>query len=63
MDEPLLDPVREPPRVEPVLEPSAAVVVDAHVEIMRRNASEIHVVALGDSINRRLATATDACAS
>ena len=35
VDEPLLDPVGEAARVEAVLQPAAAVVVDAHAEIMR----------------------------
>ena len=49
-DEPLLDPVGEPARVETVLEAPAAVVIEAHAEIMRRHAPEIHVAAIGDSI-------------
>jgi lysophospholipase L1-like esterase len=48
--DPLLDPVCEAPRVEPVLEAAAAVVVDAHAEMMRPDATEVHVAAIGDSI-------------
>ena len=48
--DPLLDPVGEPARVEAVLEGPVAVVVDAHEEMMRPNAGEVHVAAIGDSI-------------
>ena len=50
VDENLLDPVGETARVETVLEAPAAVVIEAHAEIMRRHAPEIHVAAIGDSI-------------
>jgi len=50
VDEPFLDSVGETARVELVLEAPAAVVIEAHAEIMRRPALEIHVAALGDSI-------------
>ena len=38
----LLDPIRQPPRVESILEASVAVVVDAHPGMMRRDAREVH---------------------
>jgi hypothetical protein len=40
--DPLLDPVRQPPRVEPVLEAAVAVVVEAHRGIIRRLATHVH---------------------
>ena len=49
MDDPLLDPVGQPARVEAVLERAVALVIDAHVEMMRP-AREVHVAAIGDSI-------------
>ena len=50
MNDPLLDSIRQPPRVEPILEAPIAVVIDAHVEMMRPEAREVHVAAIGDSI-------------
>ena len=50
VDDPFLDSVGESSRVEAVLEAPVAVVIDAHVEMMRRDAAEVHVAAIGDSI-------------
>jgi lysophospholipase L1-like esterase len=46
----LLDPICQTPRIESILERTVAFVVDAHVEMMRPEASEVHVAAIGDSI-------------
>jgi lysophospholipase L1-like esterase len=45
-----LDSIRQAARVESILEAPVAAVVDAHVEMMRPNAGEVHVAAIGDSI-------------